>query len=58
MTETWEEEAERLLERYDDQPFSYVDATSFVTMRRLGIQDALTFDRDFIVAGFTPVQDE
>ena len=55
VREAWEEEAERLLEQYDDQPFSYVDATSFVTMRRLGIQDVLTFDQDFTVAGFTPV---
>jgi predicted nucleic acid-binding protein len=55
VREAWEEEAERLLEQYDDQPFSYVDATSFVTMRRLGIQDALTFDQDFAVAGFTPL---
>lgn len=47
VPEAWEEEAERLLEQYDDQPFSYVDATSFVTMRRLGIQEALAFDRDF-----------
>jgi predicted nucleic acid-binding protein len=54
----WEEEAERLLEQYDDQPFSYVDATSFVTMRRLEIQEALAFDRDFLVAGFTLVGDE
>jgi predicted nucleic acid-binding protein len=44
------------LAQYDDQAFSYVDATSFVTMRRLGIQEALTFDRDFVIAGFTLVQ--
>jgi len=54
----WEEEAERLLEQYDDQAFSYVDATSFVAMRRLRIQEALAFDRDFLVAGFIPVGDE
>jgi predicted nucleic acid-binding protein len=53
----WEEEAERLLAQYQDQQFSYVDATSFVTMRRLGIQEALAFDRDFVIAGFTLLGD-
>jgi predicted nucleic acid-binding protein len=38
--------------------FSYVDATSFVTMRRLGIQQAFAFDRDFLIAGFTLLGDE
>ena len=28
----WEEDVERLLAQFDDQVFSYVDATSFVTM--------------------------
>lgn len=58
VPETWEEEAQWLLARYDDQPFSYVDATSFVAMRQLRIQEALTFDRDFLVAGFVLVGDE
>ena len=58
VPEAWEEEAERLLEQYDDQVFSYVDATSFVTMRRLGIQRALAFDRDFLIAGFALLGDE
>jgi uncharacterized protein len=58
VSQYWEEDAEQLLAQYDDQPFSYVDATSFVTMRRLGIAEALTFDRDFIVAGFMVVGDD
>ena len=58
VPEEWESEAERLLEQYDDQVFSYVDAVSFVTMRRLRIQEALAFDRDFLIAGFIPVSDE
>jgi predicted nucleic acid-binding protein len=58
VPEAWEQDAERLLEQYDDQPFSYVDATSFVTMRRLGIQEALAFDQDFVVAGFTLLGDD
>jgi predicted nucleic acid-binding protein len=58
VPETWEEEAERLLEQYDDQPFSYVDATSFVAMRRLRIQEAFAFDRHFLIAGFALVGDQ
>ena len=58
VPESWEEDAERLLEQYDDQTFSYVDATSFVSMRRLRLQEALTFDRDFLIAGFMLVGDE
>lgn len=55
VTEAWEAEAERLLVQYDDQRFSYVDATSFVTMRLLGLSEALTFDTDFVIAGFSLV---
>lgn len=58
VPDVWEDEAERLLEQYDDQPFSYVDATSFVAMRHLGIQEALGFDQDFVVAGFILLGDE
>jgi predicted nucleic acid-binding protein len=58
VPEAWEEEAEQLLEQFGDQPFSYVDATSFVTMRRLGIREALAFDHDFLIAGFALVGDE
>jgi uncharacterized protein len=58
VVEEWEDEAERLLVQYHDQRFSYVDATSFVTMRRLGIREALAFDSDFVIAGFTLLGDE
>jgi len=57
VSEAWEEEAELLLARYHDQRFSYVDATSFVTMRHLGLSEALTFDSDFLIAGFILVGD-
>ncbi len=53
----WEDAAEDLLARFDDQPFSYVDATSFVAMRRLGLRDAFAYDRHFATAGFTLVSD-
>lgn len=52
VTEAWEEAAEELLVRYDDQDFSYVDATSFVAMQRLKLQEALAFDRHFALLGF------
>jgi predicted nucleic acid-binding protein len=58
VSAAWEEEAELLLTQYHDQRFSYVDATSFVTMRHLGIREAVTFDSDFVIAGFVPVGDE
>lgn len=58
VPESWEESAEDLLARYDDQDVSYVDAVSFVTMRRRGIQVAFTFDHHFVVAGFTLIEHE
>ena len=58
VVEAWEDEAELLLVQYHDQRFSYVDATSFVTMRHLGIQEALAFDTDFMTAGFTLLRDD
>jgi hypothetical protein len=48
----WEQEAEELLEKYREHELSYADATSFVTMRQLGLSEALSFDLDFAVAGF------
>ena len=40
------------LVRRPDKRFSLTDCISFVLMNRLGIQDALTFDRHFEQAGF------
>ena len=45
-----------LLYRYDDQDFSFTDATSFAVMRRLGIAVAFTFDEDFVRAGFADLR--
>ena len=38
--------------KYDDKRFSLTDCISFVVMRRLGLQDALSFDSDFEQIGF------
>ncbi len=41
--------------RFDDQRFSFVDCTSFAIMEARGLTDALTADRHFATAGFTPL---
>lgn len=41
------------LTRYSDQELSYTDATSFCLMRLNACREALSFDHDFVVAGFT-----
>jgi len=39
-------------EQHADKTFSLTDCISFVIMKRLGIVEALTFDRHFTQAGF------
>jgi uncharacterized protein len=48
-----EMEAEQILSRYCDQDFSYTDAVSFAVMHRLKIKKAFSFDRHFLITGFT-----
>lgn len=42
-------------EKYNDKTWSLVDCISFVVMRGNGITEVLTFDGDFIQAGFKVV---
>ncbi|MDQ2806346.1 MAG: PIN domain-containing protein [Chloroflexota bacterium] len=45
-------QAEIMLRKYKDQPFSYVDAVSFAVMQQRGIHTAFSFDNHFRVARF------
>jgi uncharacterized protein len=47
------EEAEKELERIGKRKVSLVDCTSFLVMRRRGVQKVLAFDPDFRDQGFT-----
>ena len=55
-----DEEVERAawewLHRHDERVYSFVDVTSFLTMRRFRVIEALAFDGDFSAAGFTEVR--
>lgn len=51
-----EREAWRWLDRHDERPYSFVDATSFALMRRRGLLEAYAFDGDFSAAGFVEVR--
>jgi predicted nucleic acid-binding protein len=56
LDEDVESEAWRWLRRHDERQYSFVDATSFVVMRRLRLKEALAFDGDFSAAGFIEVR--
>ncbi len=51
-----EREALRWLRHHDEREYSFVDATSFATMRSLRLRDALAFDGDFSAAGFVELR--
>jgi predicted nucleic acid-binding protein len=53
-----ERDAWSWLRRHDERAYSFVDATSFALMRRLGIRDAFAFDGDFAAAGFVELRPE
>lgn len=51
-----EREAWDWLRNHDERRYSFVDATSFAVMRRRRMHEALTFDGDFVAAGFIEVR--
>jgi predicted nucleic acid-binding protein len=56
VDEQVEDEAWRWLQRHDERPYSFVDATSFALMRRRRLREAFAFDGDFSAAGFIEVR--
>lgn len=48
------EVASSIGETFADQEFSIVDRTSWAVMQRLGLDEAITFDRDFAIYRFGP----
>ncbi len=57
-TAVLETQAQRILRRYADQDFSFVDAVSFALMQERKIREAFTFDHHFKVFGFTCLPDQ
>lgn len=55
VDEDLHQEAWRILRATPDKDWSWVDASSFVVMRRQGITHALTSDHHFAQAGFVPL---
>lgn len=53
ITRNDENEARDLLLSYDDKSYSFVNATSFVVMDRMGVGLAFTLDEDFRHHGYT-----
>ena len=58
LDEGVERGARAWLRRHDERVYSFVDATSFVVMRRERLGEALAFDGDFGAAGFVEVRPE
>jgi predicted nucleic acid-binding protein len=52
VAEDAEAAALRWLRRHDERDYSFVDATSFESMRAMRIREAFAFDGDFSAAGF------
>lgn len=49
------EAARAFFRRHSDHAYSFTDCSSFVVMRELKLQQALTSDRHFSEAGFEPL---
>lgn len=50
-----EDQAWQWLRRHDEREYSFVDATSFMTMRARRVREALAFDGAFTAAGFVEI---
>ena len=46
------DEAWQLFKQYDDKTWAFTDCTSFVVMRRVGLERSFAFDHNFEQAGF------
>lgn len=55
VTPEIERHAWQFFRKFDDKAFSFVDCTSFVVMKHLGITTAFSFDEHFKQAGFLVV---
>ena len=55
ITDALEREAYRILLRYAQHPFSFVDATSFALLHQERIRYAFAFDAHFATAGFVRI---
>jgi len=55
ISEDDEKKAWEIILKYNDKDFSYVDATSFALMERLGLVEAFAFDEHFDQYGFISV---
>ncbi|MGQ9779726.1 MAG: type II toxin-antitoxin system VapC family toxin [Bacillota bacterium] len=58
VTAADEERAKEILLGQEDKDYSYVDATSFAVMERLGLDTAFTFDRHFEQYGWKRLKPE
>ncbi len=56
VTAQQEDKALLWLRRHDEREFSFVEATSFVVMAAMRVQQALAFDGDFAAAGFVELR--
>lgn len=56
VSEAEEERSLAWLRQHDERKYSFVDATSFTTMTRAHLHEALAFDGDFSAAGFVEVR--
>jgi len=56
ISEDMFEAAFGLFNKYKNQQFSFTDCTSFEIMKRMEIQNAFTFDSDFVIMGFVVLE--